>query len=273
MSETHKRTGRRRRLVWLTTACLLLVVVWPGGWAYYRYRSNTELSRLLGRARYGGTVQTHNLDDSVYRRLVVLSDTRFGPLSAIGTWLRDVWFIIGEPKSIKIAGIGCPPAEILHRIAGMERLESVSIYACGEIDEELRHLTSCDGLTILRLSRVSLQPGAIRAIAACERLEELDLSRSAGVDDATMAELANLTTLRVLRISQTEITDAGIERLTDLDRLEDLRVAGTAITDASVPALIRIAPKQLDVEGTDLSAESVARLRAVLPTANVRADF
>ena len=76
----------------------------------------------------------------------------------------------------------------------------------------------------------------------------------AGVSDDLLAELAELKGLKILNLSQNEITGAGVEHLTRLKHLEDLDLAYTKVGDDDLGPLGEIRSlKRLDLSHNRLS--------------------
>ncbi|MBA3311838.1 MAG: hypothetical protein H0T47_00905 [Planctomycetaceae bacterium] len=264
-SRTAGRTGRAVRIV---IVVLLLAVIVQVGFAVRRYRANSELVRVLDKAKYGGGIRTSHSDGRVHEGLTILADTKYGPLPAIGEWLQETWWLLGEPTEIQTAGPGVPLEETLASVAGSPYLRQVGLFACGAVGDELRHLEDCVQLTTLYARRLQLRPDAFRHIAACESLTTLDLSKSIGVDDAAVAELAKLTRLEVLKLEGTAVTDTGLKQLVGRHP-KFLDLSETAITDNSVTTLVEMSPDRLLLSGSSVTAEGVTRLRRSSPQSEV----
>jgi hypothetical protein len=98
-------------------------------------------------------------------------------------------------------------------------------------------------------------------------LRRLDFSRSPvkpGDDDLRLLE--ELTGLRILNLSYTNVTDAGLVHLRHLKRLESLSLGNTRITDAGLVRLHGL--KNLNLvylTGTGATPQGIAELRKALP--------
>jgi hypothetical protein len=68
-------------------------------------------------------------------------------------------------------------------------------------------------------------------------LPELESLYLRGMRDSAMVNLAGLTHLRVLYITNTDITDAGLTSLKSLPRLQTLNLTGTKVTRAGIADL------------------------------------
>jgi len=250
----------RRRWLYAAIALVLLAVGLQVGMAIRHYNENAAYVTLLDRAKYGGGMRTTHSTGRVHDAIAVVAETRIGPLPTIGDWLQEAWWLLGEPREIKIAGPGVPLEEALAYIADSAHMEEVGLFTRGVVGDELRYLATCNRLNALHLSSNQLSRGALTHIAACEHLTRLDLTRSAGVDDKSIAPLKSLTRLERLSLASTAISDAGLAELKGL-RPEFLDLDNTNLSDESVPVLIRMAPKHLRLNGTRFSADGIAQLR------------
>jgi len=257
----------------LAAIAVLAALAFPIGSTVLQYRSNAELDRLLKRARFGGGIATHAWDERVDRGLIVLADTRYGPLPVIGRWMREIWLMAGELRAVQSNGAGCDARQILPLLDSAESLNAIEFSQAGEIGAELRFVANCNDLDRLWLYRMDIQPKAVRLIASMQSIEDLELQASTGIDDEAVEQLARLPRLRRLNLAWTELTDAGLEHLRQHRDLEWLWLRSTRITDASVPALIEMAPRRFSVQQTGLSAEGVARLTAALPNSRIDSDY
>lgn len=68
-------------------------------------------------------------------------------------------------------------------------------------------------------------------------LRELDLSRCAKVTDAGIKHLLSISTLEVLRISETGLTANGVTLISALRNLSVLDLGGLPVTDAALSSL------------------------------------
>jgi hypothetical protein len=258
----------RRRWIYAAIALVLLAAGVQLGLAYRHYNENVAYVKLLDRAKYGGGMRTTHSTGRVHDLIAVIADTQWGPLPATGDWLQESWWLFGDPKEIQIAGPGVPLEEALAHIAGSRDLEEAGLFGWGKIGGELRHLTTCDRLTTLYLTNNQLTPAAFRHIAACEKLERLDLSRSTDVDDETVTLLKSLVGLNRLDLVSTSISDAGLAHLREL-RPTFLDLRDTNVGDESIPTLVRMSPARLRLDGTRFTADGIAELRRSLPESDV----
>lgn len=87
----------------------------------------------------------------------------------------------------------------------------------------------------------------IEAIATCPQLYELTLKNGPLIDDACVAEIAQLSKLKRLVLSGTAITDGCVDDLTKLTNLKELVLPKAAITPAAL-ARLRAALPACDVQ-------------------------
>jgi hypothetical protein len=77
---------------------------------------------------------------------------------------------------------------------------------------------------------------------------------------------------QLLDLSNTAITDAGVRQLAGCDRLEYLFLSGTAVTDAGLEIVSELPYlKMISVDGAQVSANALARMRAERPKLNITA--
>ena len=101
-------------------------------------------------------------------------------------------------------------------------------------------------------------------------LDKLDLSGSQTTDAALARRLEGLTSLRELRLQNTNITDAGLAHLKGLIKLKDLRLSRTKITDAGLVHLKGLTKlKELRLMQTQITAEGVNELKQALPNCRI----
>jgi hypothetical protein len=82
-----------------------------------------------------------------------------------------------------------------------------------------------------------------------------------------LEKLAGLQKLERLDLSRTPVSATGLRALAGLGKLRELRLAlAKNIDDAAIPILIEIkALRVVMLEGTRITAEGIARLRAARP--------
>lgn len=68
-------------------------------------------------------------------------------------------------------------------------------------------------------------------------LKEVDISRCAKVTDAGIRHLVSISTLQILRISETGVTADGIKLLSSLTNLFVLDMGGLPVTDTALSSL------------------------------------
>lgn len=157
-------------------------------------------------------------------------------------------------------------------------------------------LANLSGLTRLRLLSLAGNSAITQAglghLAGMHELRNLYLSDNPRITDAGLAHLRDLTNLRSLFLDNTGITDAGMPHLSRLTELRELYLSNNPgitnatlthltgltnltvlslynngrITDDAVPHLIQMKHLEfLDLHGTGITAEGLAKLRQALP--------
>ena len=103
-------------------------------------------------------------------------------------------------------------------------------------------------------------------------------SRQVGCDDALLAELLpHLKRLRDLKSLDLDgsqrVSSTGVELLAQLSSLEVLNLCNTSADDAAIDSLVKLRRlKHLDIVGTEISDQGVARLHRALPDCQIRYD-
>jgi hypothetical protein len=85
-------------------------------------------------------------------------------------------------------------------------------------------------------------------------------------DDAVVANVRNLPSLKRLDLEFTDVSDIGMEQVCRLGQLEELDLSGTDVSDVSVLLLKRLGKlKTLSLRGTQITDSGVAELQQALP--------
>ncbi len=184
-------------------------------------------------------------------------------------------------------------------------LGSNSLTAAG-----IKHLSGLRGLQFLDLSDLPIGDDALPSLAGMKKLEKLNLydtnvtlegtfgfakalpdlevtapfgrliggrrlTMSPGVEDADLARLKKLPTLRELDLWECDqITDAGLEHVKTLEQLTALELGFTKVTDdglGELQAMKNLA--KLDVRETNTTLAAALKLVAKVPKLHVLADW
>jgi internalin A len=116
----------------------------------------------------------------------------------------------------------------------LRRLKSLSI-SMGRITS-MEPLGGMGSLQLLTLFRTQIDDAGIAAVKTLPSLKRLHLEE-ASLTDAGLVHLSGLSRLTVLDLSGNEITDAGLMQLAGLTSCTQLRVKNTQVTPAGVAAL------------------------------------
>lgn len=134
----------------------------------------------------------------------------------------------------------------LKRLGGLTALQSLSLSGANIADRgldrpghpeaertDLRNLDSLAGLSnlqVLDLSRTPVLPSALAVLKSFPKLSELRLGLARHIDDAALAQLGSLTTLRTLYLIGSGVTPAAVEQFRA--RRPDCRVIYTSASPA-----------------------------------------
>lgn len=90
-------------------------------------------------------------------------------------------------------------------------------------------------------------------------VEAIDLSASDQITDASVNEIAKLSSIKDLNLSNSLITDEGLAKLTELERLNFLNVSCTLVTNCGLHSLGRLHELEiLEISSTHLGDDALA---------------
>ena len=130
-------------------------------------------------------------------------------------------------------------------------------------DDDLAKLLGATSLRILLIDnpKSHITAAGLKHISSLPKLEHLRL-RGSGIDDAALAELAKIQSLKILNLPQGQFTDDGLTQLKSLSNLIQLRFKAEHVTDAGMqtlaefPALARL--HLIDIPITDAGLKTLA---------------
>lgn len=101
---------------------------------------------------------------------------------------------------------------------------AVRLFSADVTDDDLKVLAQFESLKKLEVSGTKVTGTGFAALTKLP-LEELNLGWAKGTTDAGLKEVAKITTLKVLHLSQGKHTDDGVKALAALANLEELSVS------------------------------------------------
>ena len=161
-------------------------------------------------------------------------------------------------------------------------------------DKSIGQFARLARLRTLDLRRTEISPGCLSSLGELKDLEELVLAGTQADSKhvylfprlrilnmardqtrfpaADFSAISGLTALQILDLSGNKTTtDHGLSKLAALKHLRALMVADTDVSDACVDSLLKLPSLQsLDVHGTRLTKDGVARLEQGLPQCFIR---
>lgn len=103
---------------------------------------------------------------------------------------------------------------------------------------------------------------ALWSLVGMASLKEVDISRCAKVTDAGIRHLVSISTLQILRISETGVTADGIKLLSSLTNLFVLDMGGLPVTDTALSSLQALTKLEyLDLWGSNISNKGATVLQ------------
>lgn len=156
----------------------------------------------------------------------------------------------------------------IHALGSLAWLKSLTITHVKLGEEELRIIGRLASLESLNLTDCQIVPEATRYLSPLRQLQALYLVHT-GVTNGCIPTLARLSNLRILDISQNDVT-GQLSLLGRLTNLEWLLLRELQLTDDSLMHLATCTSlKRLSMEGTSCSDESLQKLQSQLPGAIV----
>jgi len=159
--------------------------------------------------------------------------------------------------------------ELVRVAAGIPSLLFLSLADTRVTQRGIESLQSLPKLWALNLSRTRWTFEALNAIGSLPALKDLRLDGCEWVNDDQLPRIASIKNLESLSLAETSVTAAGIEHLRSLPRLKHLGLERCSkINDDSMESLVRLCEGRrisLNISGTEVSREGVARLRRALP--------
>jgi len=119
------------------------------------------------------------------------------------------------------------------------------------------------------LQGAGIKDADIAPVAQLSKLAYLNLGKTS-VTDAGLAYLKGLSDLEQLHLEVTAITDKGLVHLKDLKKLTYLNLYNTAVTDAGLAQLAGLSNlKHLYLWQTKVTEEGARKLKQVLPNLDI----
>jgi hypothetical protein len=147
--------------------------------------------------------------------------------------------------------------DLFHDVTGFE---SYDWRSHAFADDDLEHLKAFPKLRFLRINADGVTDHGVRQLAELRTLVVCVLFDSQ-ITDEGLADLASLPNLRALVLHRAKITDAGLNELASSPRLLCLDLGQTSVTDAGLESLVAF-PKleMLSLTSTEVSDEGAELL-------------
>lgn len=127
-------------------------------------------------------------------------------------------------------------------------------------------------LEIVDVSYNDIGVETCRALGKCP-LRKIFCRNCYMVDDASIRELAQASTIQVLSLEGTAVSDSGMVELRRIRSLRQLNLCRTAISSDSVGILTAMPSlERLDIRETRLTQSDISRLRAALPLCEILSE-
>jgi len=126
-------------------------------------------------------------------------------------------------------------------------------------DSDLESVADLSSLRVLLIDHPNSRFSAIglKRLAGLPSLEQLRI-RGAGIDDAALAQLAEIKTLRVLNLPQGAFSDEALAHLRSLAHLEQLRFGSPHVTSAGMQTIAELTElKRLHLINVPITDEGI----------------
>jgi hypothetical protein len=152
----------------------------------------------------------------------------------------DAFEHVAELSELKWLGLDhthVEDADLAH-LAGLTGLRSISMINAAITDEGLKHLANLDGLRAFNARNAKITDAGLKnmRLHAKTDLRLLWISQTQ-ISDAGMDEIAPLVELRHLYLSETKVTDEGIKKLGKLSNLEYFYAKKLPLSDDGLATL------------------------------------
>ena len=181
---------------------------------------------------------------------------------------------IGSVKDLKhltLIGTQITDAGLVHlRLAN--GLEIVELSGCQITDIGLQQFTADHpNLIGLGIDGSEVTDEGVRSLSQLDRLVSLGIAGCNELGPAGFANVAKLKSLESLHLHETAFSDSDVPQFSDHTSLKHLVIKHTSVSDAAIEHMGQMKSLQvLEVEGTKITPDGIARLRAALPNCDVR---
>ncbi|KAM9712730.1 uncharacterized protein ACNS7B_023178 [Menidia menidia] len=146
-------------------------------------------------------------------------------------------------QTLNLDGTGVTEGS-LERLGAHPSLSSLSLGGISGLDGD-RTLQIISGLRLTHLTlpgRHTVTDGGLAFLSRLSLLTEVDLTDYTQVTDQGVAQLATMSRLKKLSLSNTQVTDSGLAALRGLQQLQELCLDRTAVSSGGAAALITRLP-------------------------------
>ena len=144
-----------------------------------------------------------------------------------------------------------------------EPIERISFNDTGITDKSLRLMKNFKNLNTLHLMKTGISFDGLKQLGGLKKITTVALSGSKNINDACLdLIIKNYPKLKILWISNTEITDRSIKKLVKVKTLRNLHVSGLPITDDTVIKLRKLRLNTLFLNDTKVSDKAVIALKS-----------
>jgi hypothetical protein len=208
----------------------------------------------------GGTVEISPRDGPESRPVKVAAD------------LPGEYF---QVRGVSLAGVAKPLDKLWEqlswlRIPEFDRLESIDLSGITGLDYSF--LVPIHGLQELTLANAGLNDATLAQLPTLPTLKRLVLDGN-DIRGTGLPHLAGQSELIDLSLSHPNLIELAAENLAELKRLKRLSLAGSSLTDAGIKPLANLTNlESLDLRRTKVTATGIDELKKALPNCKIETD-
>ncbi len=166
---------------------------------------------------------------------------------------------------VSLALISMPLTDAhLDALAQLKTLKLLRLFENpGFYDESVRHIQPMSNLTELMIRNPHVTDRGIKFLSGMNNLEILSLDRCSKVTDKSLDVIENLTGLRRLSLTATNLSKQGILRVAKMKRLHTVSFAKLPFDSECLNAILALPLRNLSLRGATINSKDLNRLAEI----------
>lgn len=241
------------------------------GWSYLQAFRGLEVLSLASSSLT--TSEMKYLAGLPHLHTLSLRNTRVsnrGVVSRAAVVSDDGYKFLGTLKSLRTLDLDSTEVTA-PAYQGIDRLHELSLAFTKVDDKGLTALGRMPHLKSLVIYNTDVTDAGLKWLTQCPKLEDLNAGSVDQIGSEGIAAIAQLSSLRSLRLHRNDLSKANLAPLANLKKLETLILSDTRLTDAHLRQLHGLKQlKSLDLWGMRLDQDAMKALRAALPNCEIK---